>query len=73
MFLFRNAPGRYGLEDKDMRSLPLQQPQPASFPGLQHGHAPDQDMRFTGTGIELVSSIQCRSMKHFIQLKICRA
>jgi hypothetical protein len=56
MFLFRNVPGRYGLEDKDMRSLPLQHPQPASFPGLQHGHAPDQDMSFTGI-TELVSHI----------------
>jgi len=57
MFLLRNVPGRYGLEDKDMRSLPLQHPQPASFPGLQHGHAPDQDMRFTGTVTELVTCI----------------
>jgi hypothetical protein len=56
VFLFRNLPGRYGLEDKDMRSLPLQHPQPASFPGLQHGHAPDQDMRFTGI-TELISHI----------------
>jgi len=55
IFLFRNPPADCGVEDKDMRSLSLQQPQLLSFPGLrpapgsQLGHAPDQDMRFTGT------------------------
>jgi hypothetical protein len=58
MFLFRNAPVGCGLEDKDMRSLPLQHPQPLGFPGHRSGpgshfvHAPDWDMRFTGMFVE---------------------
>jgi hypothetical protein len=63
MFLFRNAPVGSRSEDKDMRSLPLEQPQPLSFPGLrpglgsQLGRTPDQDMRFTGTVTEQVNHI----------------
>jgi hypothetical protein len=51
------------LEDKDMRSLPLHQPQPLSFhghrpgPGSHLDRAPDEDMRFTGTFVEQVNHI----------------